>query len=316
MEFHVFCNTVEEKVKDYFETRGEEKQVRCQEIMKNNSTKLVGITILDKACNISPTIYLNDLHEAYENGMRMEQVVDQVLSIYEKNKVDDPIDLDFFTQFDRVRDGIVYKLVHYEKNAELLESVPHMRYLDLAVVFYYIVSQGEMGTGSILIRQEHLNAWKASREDVFCAAAKNTPRILSPEIKSMEEVLLEALLEKKKMEPWNGELEMMIEDMKDREQEGMSNMYVLSNHNKMFGAACILYRNVLKMFADQLHHNLFVLPSSVHEVILIPTQQGDDPQILAQMVKEVNGTQVKNEELLSDHVYYYDRATDEMHLCA
>ena len=84
-------------------------------------------------------------------------------------------------------------------------------------------------------------------------------------------------------------------------------MYVLSNKTKIHGAACILYENVVKDFADYLNRDIFILPSSVHEVILVPSQGAQKAQNLVEMVREVNETQVEEEEILSDSVYYFSR---------
>ena len=84
-------------------------------------------------------------------------------------------------------------------------------------------------------------------------------------------------------------------------------MYVLTNQNKLNGASCILYEHLLELFADRLGADLYILPSSVHEVILIPATSDTSFAELSRMVKEVNETQVSPEEILSDHVYYFSR---------
>ena len=87
-------------------------------------------------------------------------------------------------------------------------------------------------------------------------------------------------------------------------------MYVLSNSSKVFGAASILYPDVLKNFAEKLDRDLYILPSSVHEVILLPKRSETEWETLQEMVKEVNATQLEEVEILSDSVYSYTKKDD------
>ena len=89
-------------------------------------------------------------------------------------------------------------------------------------------------------------------------------------------------------------------------------MYVLSNRTRVQGASCILYPNILKDFAAAVKSDFYILPSSVHEVILLPVQGDEDEEGLKRMVCEVNETQVEREEVLSDSVYYYSREREKL----
>lgn len=102
-------------------------------------------------------------------------------------------------------------------------------------------------------------------------------------------------------------------DLSEQERENLledcsgdrDNMYILTNQVRSFGAASILYPHMLDMVAELLHENYFVLPSSVHEVIIVPGSVSPTYSELHKMVREVNETQVDDEEILSDSVYYY-----------
>lgn len=82
-------------------------------------------------------------------------------------------------------------------------------------------------------------------------------------------------------------------------------MYVLSNKLKNYGAACIAYPYILDMLAGVLKENFYVLPSSVHEVIIVPESSQIRQSELERMVREINETQVPEEEILSNHAYFY-----------
>lgn len=316
MEFEVFCNKVKGALETHFYGMGQEVDLQLHDIFKNNGVALKGICIMEPGKKVAPNIYLNSYYTMYENGIHFETILDRIVEVHERNR-DAEFDLEYFINFDRVRDKIVYKLIHYEQNREMLKNVPHMRYLDMAVVFYCLLSKESEANLSILIRQEHLNMWNVSKADIFKASADNTPKLLGAKIVSMETVVKDCCVKKLASDPeYAFEAEAIMEDMDYLEQTHPSCMFILSNETNLYGAACVLYKNVLKEFAEKLHSNLYVLPSSVHEVILIPTDLESDPEFLADMVKEVNATSIEREEVLSDHVYYYDRETDEMQLCA
>ena len=111
--------------------------------------------------------------------------------------------------------------------------------------------------------------------------------------------------------------EMGISEMEEGELEEMEDnlpMYVLTNKKKSYGAAAMFDKDALKNLANKLESNLYILPSSVHEIICIPEEEGMDPLYIREMVKEVNMTSVSEEEYLSDNIYYYDRETNKLSL--
>ena len=87
-----------------------------------------------------------------------------------------------------------------------------------------------------------------------------------------------------------------------------STMIVLTNRSGINGAGALFYPGMMDQAAEQLGGNFFVLPSSTHEVIMIPNDGTADFRDLEQMVTDINRTQVMPEERLSDHVYQYDAA--------
>lgn len=277
---------------------GSSVKVTVQEIIKNNNTRLDGLTILSNQLNISPTIYLNYYYSQYQNGKPLNDIYHDILMTYEQNKPKSCIDISFFTEYEKVKNRIVFKLINYERNHELLEKVPHYRYLDLAIVFNCLLESNATGNATILIYQHHLAFWHITKDDLYALAMENTPKLLTYELKNMTEVL-------------GGLLKTEFAEALDTTQNVFP-MYVLSNRSKLNGSGCILYKNLLHSFAKKLNSDLYILPSSVHEVLIIPAEKADSAKELSDMVKEVNATQLSNEEILSDHVYYYSRETAQL----
>lgn len=304
MEIKEFARKVQRAVADRL---GKEHDVRLKEVQKNNGVLLQGLLILTEHQNVSPTIYMNPFLEAYEEGVPFAEIVDRILYIYEKETPGENVDISFFREFDAVRDRICYKLISKEQNMDLLTEVPYVEYLDLAVCFYYAYQGESLGMGSILIYNTHLEMWKTSVQKLWEIAQINTQRLFPWECSSMESVIREMLEEQKEQGK-----ELILEEEEQEEFFGEMPMQILSNTKRVFGAACILYPGLLEQLAAEESHNLYLIPSSIHEMILLPDYGAEEPDSLREMIVEVNSTQVEPEEVLSNRLYYYDRMTGQV----
>ena len=273
---------------------GEGGNITINHVIKNNGCEMDGLVIMEKGKDIAPTIYLDSFYELYTNGENIKNIIRQIEVIYEQNKNNVTFDVNILKHFDTIKDKIVYKVVNYRSNEKLLEQVPHKRILDLAVVFYCLLDNEYGRSATALIYNNNLKNWNVTIDDVYKAALKNTPDLLHSKISSMA-----ALFEKCGVNVDGEEV-----DLKDYVP---SDMYVLTNESKLNGAACILYENVLYDFAQKLGADLYILPSSVHEVIFLPKLSMFEKDELVNMVKEVNTEGVAADEVLSDHVYEYNR---------
>ena len=297
MEFTNFTTLVRNEVE---KRAGENYHVKLNDVVKNNGIILRGITLMQDDSNISPTIYLNPYYDAYENGeTTLGTVIDEVIDTYERNKVNSSIDMRFFLDYDSVKTRITYKLINTEKNKELLNDIPHIPFHDLSIVFQCLISGERFGNATILIHNVHLQLWKVNARELYERAMENTPILQGYDVTDMNTVLEEMRA---------------FEEIEDTEYEEdiqqQVPMYVLSNKSRVHGAACILYPDILKDFAAVVEKDLYVLPSSIHEVILLPAEGTEDSEQLKLMVHEINESQVEDEEVLSDSVYFYRRRDD------
>lgn len=305
MEFTNFKTLVRDEVA---KRTGEQYKVRINEVMKNNGVVLSGITMMQDDSNISPTIYLNNYYKAYESGeTTLGCIIEDVLDTYERNKVNRSVDMRFFMNYENIKDRIIFKLIHAERNKDLLKDVPYIKYLDCAVVFQCLVSEEMFGNATIMIHKAHMKIWQATVEELYERALQNTPKLQCYDIKSMRDVLCEMML----LEEMEGTSSKETEEY-FKELPNSVPMYVLSNRSRVQGAACILYPDILKDFAEAIKSDFYILPSSIHEVILLPAQGDEDTEALKNMVREVNESQVEREEVLSDSVYYFDWKQNEL----
>ncbi|MBD5392950.1 MAG: hypothetical protein HDR71_01500 [Lachnospiraceae bacterium] len=304
MKFSLFTASV---VSGLQKKMGDDCRVFSNLVKKNNGIELTGIIVEEKNCNTSPTIYIDDFYDDYQKGASIDEIVEAVYGMINKNRFTQSVDLSDFTSYEKAAKQIAFKLINYEKNWELLKEIPHKAFLNLAIVFYYVVQEPPFyGKASILIRNSHLQAWGIRTEELYRNAMINTPVMLPAQIDNIEDAMIGMLTLEGVGDKWTDSiLTKLQEDLK--EDESRIPMYVLSNKQKIQGAACMLYPEILNDFAKEKNCDLYILPSSIHEVILLPDSKDISKENLLDMVSEINKTQVEEHEILADSIYYFSR---------
>lgn len=290
MDYKEFVENITSLLKDRM---GAEYEIRVIDVVKNNDIRLTGVIMMKESDRVSPTIYLEEPYRRYCGGCTLPKIVDEIVALYEEQMRNIELDVDFFKEYARVKDRIFHKIINYEKNRTLLNDVPHLRWNDLALVFYYGMEEKVLGKASILIRNSHMDMWKQTADVLFQTAQYNMRR-------SKPEVLIPL---QKMIEETTG---ILIEEA-ERVQ-----LYVLTNKDKMYGASAMLYSDKISELAQKLQSDLLILPSSVHEVLLLPDDKNQQYDYYRRMVEEVNTTQVEPEEILSYHLYRYSRKKAEI----
>lgn len=256
------------------EIRGQvDAQVRTElyTVTKNNGTRRTGILFKQEDSNLAPTIYLEEFYQKYLKGQQVPDLADSICSIYQEIRVKKTCDCQNLFDFNHVKEHIVYKLIRRDANEELLKQIPYEPFLDLAVVYYIQIDNTRFGSAAIQIRNEHLRYWRVEKEEIRRLAGKNTPRIYPVQI-----------------------------------QQIVRFMYVATNEQCSLGAAVMRYPDFRGKVWGMIGEGFYILPSSIHEVILVPESFGMEPERMQEMVKEINQIGVAPEEVLSDSVYYSD----------
>lgn len=237
-----------------------------------------------KSENISPSFYLNDFFDLYQEGYTITALAETIYQNWKSHRIREGINESFFLDIRKISPLLCYRLIHYEKNKEMLKKHPHIPFLDLALVFYYRLPKEVLEGANVMVRAADIERWGIKKEELCRIVKENTPKQMPYRLTSMKEFLQEA---------------------GGQEQEDAS-MYILTNRDQFYGAAAILYPGLLEQISGHFRTNLYILPSSIHETILIPDRGEYSRADLENMVREVNKTQLKEEEILSDRVYYYD----------
>ena len=280
MNYEEFLNRVRTMAK---RRAGENAEVTIRPILKNNSLRLDGLLILYPGENIAPALYLNQYYARYLGGVPMETILDEIFSTYESCRCPDRFNLDALRHFDTLKEHLSVRLISRSSNEELLRTVPHIPFLDLAAVFFLSVDAGSLGTSTIQIRKEYLELWNVDTETLYRTALENLRTQDTPAYFPLSSLA---------GSPGGEQI--------------LSTVYVLTNQTKLYGASFLLSKRTLAAFAER-HGDFYVLPSSVHEVILVPCSIGFSPASLLGMLRDVNRTDLDTEDVLSDNLYVYRR---------
>lgn len=297
MNYEIFKEVVADTFKDYLPEQYRDMEMRVLSVNKVNRM-MDGINLIGGKDDrlISPTIYINDMYDHYKVCNDLKEAI-QTGAERMVNAFRECPEVPNIALAD-AKDNIVFQLVNTEQNRELLAGVPHREFQDLSIIYRWAMKVDTAGIQSAVIKNELAEQLGLTEEQLFKLASENTRRILPPCVKSMNEILREMFMK-------DG-MPQEIAEMMVGEMPADQMMWVISNDRGINGAISMLYEDKLHALATELESDLYILPSSVHEVIAVSASMGD-PNELAQIVAEINMDQVTLEERLSNQVYHYDK---------
>ena len=287
MRFDEFANVVVEKIREYLPEAFAEASVELKTVIKNNDLKLTGITIRREESNICPTIYLEQYFKAYEAGEEMDKILEDIADVRVKTDVKDSFDVDRITDFERVKEAVIPRLVNREQNSAVLEERPYSVIADLAVTYHIMLNLNKK-SASTPVTNDLMKVWGIETGELHELAVRNMTRLTPGTFRGMS-VVMNAMS--------GGKTNVL-----DPEDEML---FVLSNEEGWYGAAAVLDDKIMKSVVERVGEEFYVLPSSVHELLVVPLNMGMDVGQLKEMVTSINASEVALEEQLSDNVYRY-----------
>jgi hypothetical protein len=290
------------------ERLGPDFTLMVQPITKNNGLILHGLSIGKEDERTAPTIYLNHFYDSYQKGRPFHAILDDITALYQSAPLPENLPIEEFLSQEQIMEKVIFRLINEPANRELLKEVPHITYpeLDLSVIFCISLQKDEDNLLTALIHNRHQKSWNRSAEELFLAAKANTPRVFPARIRPLPEAIKDIVKKSSEHE--------INEDTMDEFFDASSSlpMYVLSNSSGINGAGCLLYESILKDFASCSGSDLVILPSSIHEVLIIPYSENISFDELAETVFSINQEEVPEEDRLSNHIYFYSRNTGKL----
>lgn len=296
--FEEFIVIVKNRIAEMYKDRAE---VEIKELQKNNNISLTALLIKEPGINMVPSIYLNSFYQLYNEDTAIEECCELICDLYENQRVEKKFDIEKFLDYEWVKTHISIRLINTQENKNYLENLPHRDYLNLSIIYVCIIENEIFGEGCVVIKNEHLSSWKASEKDLYEAALRNKEVYMKPFLKDIGAYIEENIK--------------MFHPLPEAEgiKSGMSGSFILSNERLSYGAGVIVYPGYLENLANELDCDFYIIPSSVHEVILFLKTNNDNEQLyLKEMIKEVNAAVVMKEEFLSNELYEYSRKSGRM----
>lgn len=281
--------------------------------VNTGATDALVISHRDKAADMaSPVCYLMPLFQEYRDGRSVEDIEAGILEAYSGRSAgmaETARKLASITDYECCRHRIYFRLVNTERNRAFLEDKVHFEVLDLSMVFYILVSEDNGRVGAVPIQERLSEAWGIPAGEIRKQAEKNTPELFPVKVQPLVSVM-EELLDAAGTDESAGEIQAAVEGRFGETKK--EEPFILTNISGLNGFSAVLYPEALKNFSDRMGRNLYVLPSSLHEALLIPASAFTGSQELGEMVREVNRTVLSQEDFLSDSIYYYDREKNEL----
>ncbi|SEL15582.1 hypothetical protein SAMN04487770_106136 [Butyrivibrio sp. ob235] len=295
MNYEEFKENLANDVKEQMEARsGSEVTVETRTVEKMNET-YDALTVKPEDSIIGVNLNITKLYEEYEDGKDFENIVKDAAEVADNALSNRPdFNLEAFKDYDSMKDKLAVEVVSAERNKDLLETVPHKDIEDMAVVYRFVLGDTQAGTGSILVTNQLLDNYGITAEQLHEDALKNAPEIRPLVIEGMGEVLAKQM--------GVDDLEMLGLNIPPEQEQ----MFVASVEGNVHGAGVLAYQNFMDQAADRVGGSFFILPSSIHEVLIIPDNGKFDTTSLENMVREVNATTVDPTDQLTDSVYHYD----------
>lgn len=300
MNYEEFKDYILDNIKSYLSKKDQDFDMKIKTI-EGNSLKEVDALIIDrKDSDYITRIFLDKAYMAYREEGDMEPVLEDIAETLrrsgQKLKKIEAID---FESLEGVKDRLSVQVLNGNWNQDKLRAIAHRRIpeTDLAVVYRIEVASNSNGLESIKVTNKMLENWGISEDQLYQAALEQNMKKYPFIITDFSQFFLME-------DPVPGKFP---DKMRGNE------FYCLTNGNTVNGAAAILYPDLLKSIGDKFQSNYFILPSSIHEVLLLKDDGKKGVKELQEMVESVNRESVPESDVLSDHVYAYDRENDRFY---
>ena len=301
-----FSAYVADHIKEYLPAEYGEAEITIRPMRKNNDVEMTDLLIKVPEKSVTPLIHLDELYGAYADGeIQMENVLEKIASLrQEKDSQEMEARVHGFEDYGNVKESLQIRICDPERNGGRLEDLVSTRQGDFAAVYHVNLGKNEKEIASVAVTKEMADMWGVTAEDLHRDALaadfmqrpvlNNLPDLISGLFQGEEpKNLLDVDGEKGKEFLESSELPVP--------------MFCLTNEDRCFAASLILDGELMKSVGKVLGEDLYVLPSSIHEVLIVPVSAVDGYAGLQQIVTEINEEMVAEEEILSDKVQYYDR---------
>ena len=286
-----FAGQIRNDLVDRFRDRYPEIQMEVQQVDKLNRGSYLGLQINRGEGRPSPVINLEPFYEELAEGSAYSEAMERLASAVEKAMQSIPdIDIKHIGKYEEIKTGLIMQAIPVKGNEEMLAYMPYQNMADLAIICRAMIGSDSRGEMSFLVTDQVMQSYGVSNEELFADAAESMSRGGGYSIRPIISVL--------------GELKPFFDEDPEHYPDNM--LFVATNSLEEYGAGVLACPGFMEMAEQTMRGSFFVLPSSIHEVLLLRDDGATDYRHLEMMVREINAMEVAPQDRLSDHVYHYD----------
>ena len=276
MDYESFKKELMEKIKGSLPEEYQDWVISVSKVPKvNGYLESINLTPSSEDFVAVPNLYVSELYSYYQESEDMDQLLAKTADFFVKG-MEYVRGIAAKVELGNPKEKIIMVLVNSEENKELLAHVPNHSLLDLSVIYRIMVELPDSNFNSAIITNDLAEKFGLSEPELYDIARVNTPKLMPRTVDFASE-----------------------------------DFYILTNKYRTLGAAVMLYEDVLAEIAEEFDNNLYILPSSIHEVFIVPDYvKGADE--LREIVGEANATVVKKNEILSNKVYFYEKRSGKL----
>lgn len=296
--FDEFVDRIQSGIRAFLPLEYTSAEIQVGESHKINAS-YHNLTIAKEGQNVAPSINLDEMYKEYLKTGEITPVFRKIAEIATMKP--EGLDIHKLDNYEQAKDSLFIRVSNAETNKEFLKDVPHETIGDLAVTYHVMMGMDNGEVGSTTVTNTLMEKFGITEAQLKADAMENSSKILSPSLESMNNVMARLL----GMDgPVNGSVpfEQAVEDFNFRDE----GMFVLTNNCAVNGAAVIFYPEVMEQIGNHAGGDMFVIPSSVHEVILVPDDGAMNRMDLEKMIQDINANEVDPKDRLSDSLYHYD----------
>lgn len=280
MEYETFKNKMREKLQERMGSKGEVKVIQLKE---NNGGLRDELAYVVNDNNLTPGLWLEDIYELSKE-YSFEECLDGVEEAFNNRLKLSKSAL--YKPWEEAKEYLQVKVINAAWNKDNLKEIPHINYLDLAIIFTVGGLEEDIEWTGLTVKYEHLKKWGIELAEFLETAIKKIYGEEEFSIRGVDECL-------------NPKWRVLGTD------DGI--IYVMTNKQEEFGATAIVRVDLIREFANKVQSDLYIIPSSLHEILLIPTNKMNDRALLKKSLKVTNQFWVKPSDCLSENIYYFDR---------
>ena len=255
-----------------------------KEVVRKINTELDSITIIGNDIVAAPTIYFNNLYRQYKENEKLtvDQIAEMAFNMLIEGITSKPYDAIFLDETkESFLSKIIFQVINRKKNEIYLRNVPNRDFMDLSIIYRYVVEINDDEVSSAVVTNKFSEKYDVTEEEMYEAAYKNTMEKIKPGI---------------------------------HQNSMIPGMRFLTNDAGVYGANALLYKEIIAKEAKKIDADLYLIPSSIHEIIIYPVSNTLTADMLKETIEQINSSEIEPEDYLSDSLYIYKKTTDTIEI--